>query len=324
MRRPIDHDSHIAVIYGGMSSEREASLEYGASCCEALRSRGYRNVFPIDLDRRIDLQLRALEIEYAYLALLGRYGEDGCLQGMLEIMGIPYTGCGVAASAVGMDKDLTKRLLLESGLPVLPSETFEFPRDADRLYNGPFPAVVKPVREGSSIGIAIVHDQAQLKEALAAASRLDSRVMVERHVAGRNLTVGVLEVAGEPRVTPIREMIPKSGWYDYEAKYADGKADFVCPARLPEEVTEAIRQATLQVHQALGCRGFSRTDYMLDAAHHFYVLEINTLPALTRHANFPAQVAAMGLSYADMVEAILMTASLDVPVGLPEMPAARR
>lgn len=324
MRQAIDHDSHIAVIYGGLSSERDASLEYGAACHEALRARGYRNVFLIDMDRQIDLQLRDLEIEYAYLALLGRYGEDGCLQGMLEIMGIPYTGCGVAASAVGMDKDLTKRLLLERGLPVLPSETFMFPRDAGRSYMGRFPAVVKPVCEGSSIGISIVADENELQEALALASRLDNRVMIERYVEGRNLTVGVLEIDGVPQVTPIREMIPKSGWYDYEAKYADGKADFVCPAELPDPVARAIRKATLEIHHALGCRGLSRTDYMLDADFNFYVLEINTLPALTRHANFPAQVAAMGLSYDEMVEAILMTCRLDTPAAMPEIPAARR
>jgi D-alanine-D-alanine ligase len=282
-----------------------------------LLSLGYRNVFLIDMDRHVDERLREREIEFAYLALLGRYGEDGCIQGMLEIMGIPYTGCRVAASAVAMNKDLTKRLLIERGLPVLPSVTFQFPQDADRRYDGPYPAVVKPVCEGSSIGIAIVQDGTELKAALEAAGKLDSQVMIEQYVDGRNLTVGVLDVDGEPRVTPIREMIPKDGWYDYEAKYTDGKADFVCPANLAPDLTEAIQKVTLETNKALNCRGLSRTDYMLGADNRFYVLEVNTIPALTRHANFPAQVEAMGLTYAEMVEAILKTASLDASVLIP-------
>lgn len=316
MKKAIQKSSRIAVIYGGMSSEREASLEYGTTCYEALLSRGYHNACLIDMDRRIDMRLREREIEFAYLALLGRYGEDGCLQGMLEIMGIPYTGCRVTASAVGMNKDLTKRLLMERGLPVLPSETFQFPEDADRRYVGKFPAVVKPVCEGSSIGIAIVHNQDELKLALENAWRLDRQVMIEEYLEGRNLTVGVLDIDGQPVVTPIREMIPREGWYDYEAKYMDGKTDFVCPAELPAVQTAAIQKATLETHKALGGYGLSRTDYLLDKDLNFYVLEINTLPALTRHANFPAQVEAMGLSYPEMVEAILMTATLEAPVAM--------
>lgn len=308
--RAIEKTSNIAVIYGGMSSEREASLEFGVTCYEALVSLGYQNVFLLDLDRQVDMRLRELEIEFAYLALLGRYGEDGCIQGLLEIMGIPYTGCRVAASAVGMNKDLTKRLLKERDLPVIPSVTFRYPEDANRAYYGNFPAVVKPVCEGSSIGIAMVYNHDELREALAAASKLDNEVMIEEFVEGRNLTVGVLDIDGVPNVTPIREMIPKDGWYDYEAKYSDGKTDFVCPAKLSSELTEAIRATTLAAHQAIGCHGLSRTDYMLGRDGSFYILEINTIPALTRHANFPAQVEAMGLSYAEMVEAILKTASL--------------
>jgi D-alanine-D-alanine ligase len=227
---------------------------------------------------------------------------------MLEIMGIPYTGCRVMASAMGMNKDITKRLLRECGLPVLPSVTLRFPDDADHVYEGKYPAVVKPVCEGSSIGISIAHDRHALKEALILASRLDRDVMIEDYVEGRNFTVGVLDIGGRPNATPVREMIPKRGWYDYDAKYKDGLADFVCPARLPVAVTSAMRETALQVHRALDCRGLSRTDFIMDADGRFYVLEINTIPALTRHANFPAQVETMGLPYAQMVEAILHTA----------------
>ncbi len=313
MKCPISKTSHIAVIYGGLSSEREASLEYGIQCYQALSSLGYQNVFLIDMDRHIDIRLRELEVEYAYLALLGKYGEDGCIQGMLEIMGIPYTGCKVAASAIGMSKTFTKRLLSEAGLPVLPSVTLYSPEDRHPVYEGVLPAVVKPVCEGSSIGISIVHTTEELTRALEKAFRLDTQVMIEPYVSGRNLTVGVLDIDGKPTVTPIREMIPKNGWYDYDAKYLSGKTDFVCPAELPPTLTSAIQETTLAAHRSLGCRGLSRTDYILDGHGGFYILEINTLPALTAHANFPAQVQAMGLSYAHMVENILKTASLDTP-----------
>lgn len=313
MAEMISKQTRIAVIYGGLSSEREASLEFGVSCYEALLELGYRNTVLVDMDRQIDVRLRELGIEAAYLALLGRYGEDGCIQGMLEVMGIPYTGCRVAASAIGMNKDTTKRLLREQGLPVLPSVTLCYPEDRETPYTGTYPVVVKPVCEGSSIGISIVHDSQALEQALAQAWQLDSEVMLEQYVAGRNLTVGVLDLDGHPVVTPIREMIPKTGWYDYAAKYDDDKTDFVCPANLPESLTAAIQHVTLQVHRLLGCHGLSRTDYMLDAQGRFYVLEVNTIPALTRHANFPAQLEAMGVSYPSMVEAILKTAELPRP-----------
>lgn len=307
----LDHATRIGVLYGGLSSEREVSLISGKNCFEALQRLGYKNVALIDVGHDIAQKLAAEKIEMAYIALHGKFGEDGCIQGLLELMGIPYTGCGVAASAITMNKALTKSVLKDAGLPVIRSVVIK-----NGSVNGKaptldltYPVMVKPINEGSSIGMSKVDRPEDLKEAWQTAFKYSDEVMVEEYVQGKSLTVGVVEVDGEPRVTPILELRPtKSEWYDLEAKYTEGGTEFILPAELSSELAEAIQQATLQAHIAAGCRGMSRVDFVTGPNDTFYILEINTIPGMTPLSDLPAQARAMGISYEQLVESILKTA----------------
>jgi D-alanine-D-alanine ligase len=303
--------SRIGVLYGGLSSEREVSLISGKNCFEALQRLGYENVTLIDVGPDIAKKLVEEKIEIAYIALHGKYGEDGCIQGLLELMGIPYTGCGVAASAVTMNKALTKSVLKDAGLPVIKSVVIKNgtvngkPLALDLVY----PVMVKPINEGSSIGMSKVDRPEDLKDALQTAFKYADEVMVEEYVKGKSLTVGVVEVDGEPRVTPILELRPtKSEWYDLEAKYTEGGTEFILPADLPGDMTAAIQEATLKAHITAGCRGMSRVDFVTGPNDTFYILEINTIPGMTPLSDLPAQARAMGISYEQLVECILKTA----------------
>ncbi|MGE0201056.1 MAG: D-alanine--D-alanine ligase [Candidatus Melainabacteria bacterium] len=304
--------TRIAVLYGGMSSERDVSLRSGKNCFEALKRLGFEHVTLIDVDNHIAEQLLGNHIEVVYNALHGRYGEDGCIQGLLEILGIPYTGNGVAASALTMDKALTKTVLAQAGLPVLPSITVDMTDKAGalcRVAGLTYPLIVKPLNEGSSIGMSKVDEPARLQKALADASAYSNHVMVEEFRAGQSITVGVVDVDGQPTVTPILEMRPvEAEWYDFEAKYTPGATQFIIPAEIPEEVTRAIQETTLQAHAACGCHGVSRTDYIVDADRNFYILEINTLPGMTDQSDLPAQAKAMGIGYDQLTELLLKTA----------------
>lgn len=307
----LNRATRIGVLYGGLSSEREISLISGKNCYEALRRLGYENATLIDVDRYIAGTLLEQKIEIAYIALHGRYGEDGCIQGLLELMGIPYTGCRVAASALTMNKALTKSILKDAGLPVIDSVTL----GSGALNGKPiqldfdYPVMVKPVTEGSSIGMNKVDRPEELKEALKTAFRYADHVLVERFIKGKSLTVGVVEMEGKPDVTPILELRPtRSEWYDLDAKYTEGGTEFILPAALPEEVTRAIQETTLKAHLAAGCRGVSRTDFVVDEENRFYILEINTIPGMTPLSDLPAQAKAMGIDYDRLVECILKTA----------------
>lgn len=307
----INKQTRIGVLCGGLSSERDVSLRSGKNCIEALKRLGYENAQMIDVDRKIAQNLEKEGIEIAFLALHGKYGEDGCIQGLLEIVGIPYTGCRVAASALTMDKDLTKRLLKEAGLPVIPSVTFflgngrkNFSVDGELQ----FPVMVKPITEGSSIGMAKVNESEGLPLALKEAAQYTPYVMVEEFVPGKSITVGVFNQNGKPVVTPILELRTKTEWYDLEAKYTEGLTEFILPAELPEDVTKAIQETTLKAHQVAGCHGLSRIDFVVSADNKFYILEINTIPGMTDLSDLPAQANAMGVTYDQLVECILFTA----------------
>lgn len=307
----LNHRTRIGVLYGGLSSEREVSLRSGKNCYEALRRLGYENATLLDVDQHIARILADHKIEVAYIALHGKYGEDGCIQGLLELMGIPYTGCRVAASALTMNKALTKSVLKDAGLPVIDSVVLKTGAVNGKpvVLTMPYPVMVKPLNEGSSIGMSKVDGPEDLKPALENAWRYCDEVMVERYVPGKSLTVGVVEVEGQPRVTPILELRPtQSEWYDLEAKYTEGGTEFILPAELPPPVTEAIQQATLRAHEAAGCRGVSRIDFVVDAHNQFYILEINTIPGMTDLSDLPAQAQAMGIGYDQLVECILKTA----------------
>lgn len=303
--------TRVGVLYGGLSSERDVSLISGKNCFEALKRLGYENAVLIDVGHDIAKKLVSENVEIAYIALHGKYGEDGCIQGLLELTGIPYTGCRVAASALTMNKALTKSVLKDAGLPVIRSVVIK-----NGTVNGKplelnlqYPVMVKPINEGSSIGMSKVDKPEDLKEALKIAFKYADEVMVEEYVKGKSLTVGVVEVDGEPKVTPILELRPtKSEWYDLEAKYTEGGTEFILPAELPEEMTTAIQEATLKAHVTAGCRGMSRIDFVTGPDNKFYILEINTIPGMTPLSDLPAQAKAMGISYEQLVECILKTA----------------
>ncbi len=311
----LTYQTRVGVLYGGLSSERDVSLRSGQNCFEALRRLGYENTVLIDVGHDIAQRIAAEKLEVAYIALHGKYGEDGCIQGLLELMGVPYTGCGVAASALTMNKALTKSVLKDAGLPVIDSlliRAADYQGKAPTLAFG-YPVMVKPISEGSSIGMSKVDSAEALPEALETAFQYADEVMVEAYIAGKSLTVGVVDMNGSSRVTPILELRPTiSDWYDLAAKYTEGGTEFILPAELPDAMTQAIQETTLQAYRAAGCRGVSRIDFVATIENNgpgrFYILEINTTPGMTSLSDLPAQAQAMGVSYDQLVESILKTA----------------
>jgi D-alanine-D-alanine ligase len=306
----------IAVLCGGASSEREVSLRSGKNCIAALHRLGYNHAVLVEVDRYIAHYLVDSAIEVAYIAMHGEQGEDGAIQGLLEILKIPYTGNSIQANAITMDKSRTKQILRDSGIPVLPSLTFYWSAEEggdltfmDKLMQEVgFPMMVKPVGTGSSVGMSKVDSPDKLAEALDEASAYSGgQVMVERFAIGKDLTVGTLLLNGRLQVTPILEIRPKSGWYDYEAKYTAGMTDFILPAELTAMETIAVQEMALKAHKAVGCHGVSRTDFVWTVDGYF-VLEINSIPGMTDLSDLPAQCKVMGLGYDELVEALLQSA----------------
>ncbi|MCK9172579.1 MAG: D-alanine--D-alanine ligase [Desulfuromonas thiophila] len=300
----------VAVLCGGRSAEREVSLRSGAAVLKALQQRGYR---ALALDAAEDLpdQLRRHGIATAFLALHGRQGEDGTVQGLLEIMGIPYTGSGVLASALAMDKAMAKQIVAAAGVVTPAARLLEASADeaaciAFCQQQTRWPCVVKPVREGSTLGISLVRQGGALAEAVAQARRYDRRVLVEDYIAGREVTVAVL--CGE--ALPIVEVQAPQGFYDYQAKYTPGQTNYLVPAPLEAGCYRAIQQAAVRSSQALGCRGAVRIDFMV-AEEAFYFLEANTIPGMTETSLLPKAAACAGMDFADLVERLLADASLD-------------
>ncbi len=304
-------DKIVGVLMGGLSKEREVSLRSGGAVLDALLLRGYDAV-PIDVGVDIAEQLKKKEIEVAFLALHGRYGEDGCIQGLLEIAGIPYTGSSVLASALAMDKHLTKDIARQEGLPTPDSLFFDaFHEDLDAFLSKfclSFPLIVKPSREGSTIGIAKVENARELKSAIHEAAQLDSRVLVEKFVQGREVTVPVLNQ--EP--LPVLEVVPKSGFYDYASKYTAGATTYICPAEIGEAATALVQDYGKRIYRRIGCEGVARADFIIGEDQVPYFLEINTLPGMTATSLVPKSAAATGMSFEDLVEKILSTARVKI------------
>ncbi len=296
---------------GGLSKEREISLKSGNAVLDAFMTRGYDAV-PIDVGTDLVTQLKTKGVEIAFLALHGRYGEDGCVQGLLEILGIPYTGSSVLASSLAMDKFLTKEIVKQLGIKVPRDFFFEANRlDATeglKAMNLNFPVVVKPSREGSTIGISIVREPNQLKAAVEAAAHLDSRVLIEEFIPGRELTVAVLNQ--EP--LPIVEVVTKSGFYDFEAKYQSSDTQYFCPADLPEPITKRLQEDAVRLCDRMGCEGVARADFILNEAEDAYFLEVNTLPGMTASSLVPKAAKAAGISFAELVEKILASARVKI------------
>lgn len=302
--------SRVAVLKGGRSLERQVSLRSGARVEDALQRLGH-DVVPIDVELDLIRRLREAEPELAFVAMHGRDGEDGTVQELLEILGIPYTGSGVLACARALDKVLVKHLLVEAGIPT--PAFFAFSETAFRELGAAealpaieeqlsFPIVVKPSSQGSALGIKFARSAADVPAALVAAFSYDSRVLLERHVAGRDLAVSILD----DRPLPIVEAVPREeGFYDFEARYEIGRTDFVCPADLPEDVAAEAQELALRTYELLGCRGFGRVDLMLDEGGDLTVLEANPIPGLTETSLLPQAAEAAGVPFDDLIDRIL-------------------
>jgi D-alanine-D-alanine ligase len=303
--------SRVAVLKGGSSLERQVSLRSGGRVEDALERLGHE-VVPIDVGADLIERLRAARPDVAFVAMHGRDGEDGTVQELLEILGIPYTGSGVLACSRTIDKVLTKHLLVEAGLPT--PEFFSFNETAfERLGAGQtlpaieerldFPIVVKPARGGSALGIKFARDAADVPGALVNAFSYDDRVLLERHVTGRDLAVAI--VNGTP--LPIVEAVPvEEHFYDFEARYEIGRTRFVCPAELPADATSRASAIALAVYKLVGCYGFARVDLMLEeATGDLYVLEANAIPGLTETSLLPQAADAAGVGFDSVVERVL-------------------
>ncbi len=291
---------------GGLSAEREVSLRTGAAVLGALQAAGYDAV-GVDAGRDLPQRLAAEAAEVAFIALHGRFGEDGTVQGLLELLGIPYTGSGVLASSMAMDKVATKKILLHHEIPTPAFEVFRAGDDRAEFLSRcrRFPLVVKPAREGSTIGVTIVRDASQLQSGLDEALRHDAIALVEDFIEGMEITVGVLD--GE--ALPIIQVVPKGGFYDYASKYTAGRTEYILPAPLPGAVYERIQQCAVAACRALGCRGAARVDFMV-APHEFFCLEVNTIPGMTETSLLPKAAAHVGISFSELSQRILEDAGL--------------
>lgn len=309
MTDKLPKDLHIAVLMGGWSAEREVSLMSGNGVADALEKNGYR-VSRIDMDRNLAAVLGDLKPDLVFNALHGCPGEDGTVQGMLDLMQIPYTHSGMVTSVIAIDKELTKQQLVPAGIRmpagkmVKSADIFE----ADPL---PRPYVLKPVNEGSSVGVAIVTDQGNYgnpigRDVTGPWQEFDE-LLAEPFIKGRELTTAVL---GD-KALGVTELKTKAGFYDYEAKYTEGLTEHVCPADIPDEIKELCLDYALRAHRILGCNGTSRTDFRWDdeqGADGLYVLETNTQPGMTPLSLVPEQARQLGISYEELVEIIVREA----------------
>ena len=289
---------------GGLSPEREVSIITGNSVLEALNRKGL-TAFPIHVDHNIGGTLKSNPIDVAFLALHGTFGEDGCIQGLLEYFKIPYTASGVMGSALAYDKLKSKEILKLHGIPTPDYEVFYKYQEISRTLD--IPVVVKPTNQGSSLGVTIVKDESQWKPALETAFAYSEEVMVEKFIDGKLLAIGMNEMTP----MPIIHIHPKSGFYDYEAKYTSGKTEYICPADIKEGEADRCKQVAIQVFQVLKGRGFPRVDVILDGKGTPQVLEMNTIPGMTPTSLLPMAAQEMGMEFDDLVLEILKTAQLD-------------
>ncbi len=309
MQYTISKESKIAVLCGGMSSEREISLRSGKNCLNALHRLGYKNAKIVDVSENIMNDLKGFE--FAYNTLHGKYGEDGCIQGVLEILKIPYTGCGVMASAICMNKEYTKKVMATVGLPLIKSVyLLSDENPVEKVKELKYPLMIKPVSEGSSFGMNKVCNEKELIEAVTEARKYNAQVLIEEYLVGIAATVGVLEKDGKAFATEILELRPKNEWYDYECKYTKGLTEFVLPAELSPDMTKQVKEYAVKAFEVCGCSGVSRVDFhIVDDIP--YILEVNTNPGMTDTSDLPAQAAVGGISYDNLVEMILKSAGLN-------------
>jgi D-alanine-D-alanine ligase len=298
----------IGVIMGGWSSEREISLRSGANVYSSLKRQGFKAT-KIDIKRNFAEQIKKARIDIAFIVLHGKPGEDGTIQGFFELLNIPYTGSDVVASAIGMDKIMTKRLLEYAKIPT-PNYVF-IPKDGlitesvkEAEKNIGFPMILKPRAEGSSVGCVIIDNPIELLKQCIKGQREFGDIFLEKFIGGMIATVGII---GQ-RVLPILELVPKKQrFYDFKAKYTKGETEFIIPARLPKKVYTQVQQLALKAHNIIGTTGFSRVD-LVTSKNKPYFLEINTLPGMTELSDLPAQAKHVGISYDELVLEILKSA----------------
>lgn len=309
----------VGVLYGGVSAEREVSLEWsGPKVLAALKRKGV-DAHGFDTGTRTLADLAAQGFERVFIALHGRGGEDGTIQGALELLGIPYTGSGVMASAIAMDKIYTKRIWQTHGLPtpryaVVRREALATEAGRVQLRELPdqlgLPLIVKPPHEGSTIGITKVEGYSEVRGAFELAAQYDEVVLAEEFIAGEELTCAVIERGGRPVALPVVRIVAPGGNYDYEHKYVSHDTQYLCPAGLPEVVEQQVRELSVRAFEAIGCVGWARADLMLARDGKPYLLEINTSPGMTDHSLVPIAARAAGIGYDDLVVEILSGASL--------------
>jgi D-alanine-D-alanine ligase len=306
----------VAVLMGGHSAEREVSLMSGAGVLKALRSRGV-DAHAFDPAERELSELRREGFERCFIALHGRFGEDGTVQGALELLGIPYTGSGVMASSISIDKVMTKRVWLAEGLPTPKYQLLHRGSySREQVLKVPddlgLPVIVKPAREGSSIGVAKVQGYSEMTAAVDAASLLDADVLCEQFIAGDEVTCPVMGFGDDARALPVIRIVAPEGNYDYQNKYFTDDTKYLVPCGLPAGEEQAIQEIVLKAYRVLGCRGWGRIDVMIDGATRKpFLLEINTSPGMTGHSLVPMSALAAGVSYEDLCLQLLASAALD-------------
>ena len=306
----LDKDIHIVVLMGGWSAERPVSLMSGNGVADALEERGFTRVTRLDMERDVAARLAELKPDVVFNALHGTPGEDGTIQGLLELMGIPYTHSGVTTSAIAIDKELTKAVLVPGGVRMPKGKMV----DSVSLYEGdpmPRPYVLKPVNEGSSVGVAIVTDEGNYGQPISARAvgpwQDFDRLLAEPFIRGRELTVAVM--GDEPMC--VTELKPRAGFYDFDAKYTDGLTEHICPAEVPPAIAEAMMAMAARAHKLLGCKGASRSDFRWDdelGEAGIYLLEVNTQPGMTPLSLVPEQARQKGIGYGELVERMISEA----------------
>ena len=306
----IDRDLHIVVLMGGWSAERPVSLMSGEGVARALRERGFMRVTELDMDREVGVRLFDLDPDVVFNALHGTPGEDGTVQGMLDLMAIPYTHSGCATSAIAIDKELTKAVLVPHGIRMPAGKVV----DSQSLYAAdpiPRPYVLKPVNEGSSVGVAIVTEGGNMGNPIGRAAKgpwqVFDRLLAEPFVRGKELTVAVL--GGKPLC--VTELKPHNDFYDFEAKYTDGVTEHVCPADVPADIAASMMDMAARSHALLGCKGASRSDFRWDDEQGeagIFLLEVNTQPGMTPLSLVPEQARQCGISYGELVEQLIAEA----------------
>lgn len=300
----------VGVLLGGLSSEKEISRRTGNAFVNALNKKGYP-VEVIEVGADLPQVLGQKKIDVALIALHGKYGEDGTVQGILEYMRIPYSGSGVLGSALGMNKIISKQILAHYNIPTPQWEVIDLSKtSASKVHlKMQYPVVIKPSQEGSSVGMSIVKESSQLAAGLELAGKYDKLVLVEKYIDGKEITVPVVDGMKLQAI----EIVPKTEWYDYTRKYTAGQTEYIIPARLSPDVMELCERYSRETFDALGCRTYARVDLRVSTENKPYVLEINTLPGCTETSLVPKAVAQAGIPFEDFVEKLVQTARLDYP-----------